>query len=137
MPDSFETPWTVAYQAPLSMGFPQQKCWSGLQFPSPGDLPRPGIKPVSPILAGGCFTIMPPGKPRKQVTSFQKKMLEEIKFKSSLFQNGKNKQTNKQKKNRRTKRSLIPGDFKAQYEYFIRLPGLGGVFSGSSLPLLC
>ena len=41
----FVTPWTVAYQAPPSMGFSRQEYWSGLQFPSPGDLPDPGIKP--------------------------------------------------------------------------------------------
>ena len=41
------TPWTVALQAPLSMGFPRQKYWSELPFPSPGDLPHPGIKPRS------------------------------------------------------------------------------------------
>ena len=46
----FATPWTVAYQAPLSMGFSRQECWSGLPFPSPGDLPDPGIKPRSPAL---------------------------------------------------------------------------------------
>ena len=40
----FATPWTVAYQAPLSMGFSRQEYWSGLPFPSPGDLPNPGIK---------------------------------------------------------------------------------------------
>jgi len=46
----FATPWTVAYQAPPSMGFSRQECWSGLPFPSPGDLPDPGIEPGSPIL---------------------------------------------------------------------------------------
>ena len=45
----FATPWTVARQAPLSMGFPRQEYWSGLPFPSPGDLPNPRIKPSSPI----------------------------------------------------------------------------------------
>ena len=53
------TPWTVAFQAPLSMGFFRQEYWSGLPFPSPGDLPDPGIKPVflvSPALAGRFFT---------------------------------------------------------------------------------
>ena len=49
------TPWTVALQAPLSVGFPRQEYWSGLSFPSPGHLPDPGIKPVSPALAGGFF----------------------------------------------------------------------------------
>ena len=44
------TPWTVAYQAPLSMGFSRQEYWSGLPFPSPGDLPNPGIEPGSPTL---------------------------------------------------------------------------------------
>ena len=44
------TSWTVAYQAPLSMGFPRQAYWSGLPFPSPADLPNPEIKPRSPAL---------------------------------------------------------------------------------------
>ena len=44
------TPWTVAHQAPLSMGFSRQEYWSGLPFPSPGDLPNPGIEPGSPAL---------------------------------------------------------------------------------------
>ena len=44
------TPWTVACQAPLSMGFSWQECWSGLPFPSPGDLPDPGIERMSPTL---------------------------------------------------------------------------------------
>jgi len=55
----FPTPWTMAHQAPLSMGFPRQEYWSGLPFPPPGDLPDPGIKPTSlasPTLAGGFFT---------------------------------------------------------------------------------
>ena len=64
----FVTPWTVAFQAPLSMGFPRQESWSGLPFPSLGDLSDPGIKPTSPALAGGFFfffflTTEPPGKP--------------------------------------------------------------------------
>ena len=46
----FVTPWTIAYQAPLSMGFSRQECWSGLPFPSSGDLPKPGIEPKSPAL---------------------------------------------------------------------------------------
>ena len=58
----FATPWTIAYQAPLSMGFSRQEYWSGLPFPSPGDLPDPGIKPASPALACGFFTTEPPGK---------------------------------------------------------------------------
>ena len=51
----FVTPWTVACQAPLFVGFPRQQYWSGLPFPPPGALPDPGIKPVSPSLAGGLF----------------------------------------------------------------------------------
>ena len=46
----FVTPWTVAYQAPLPMGFSKQEYWSGLPFPSPGDLPDPGIEPGSSAL---------------------------------------------------------------------------------------
>ena len=46
----FATPWTVACQAPPSMGFSRQECWSGWPFPSPGDLPDPGIEPGSPTL---------------------------------------------------------------------------------------
>ena len=55
----FATPWTVACQALLSMGFPRQEYWSGLPFLSPGDLPNPGVEPaslMSPALAGGFFT---------------------------------------------------------------------------------
>ena len=50
MCDPFVTLWTVAYQAPLSMGFPRQGHWSGLPFPSLGDIPDPGIEPASPAL---------------------------------------------------------------------------------------
>ena len=52
-------PWTVTHQAPLSMEFSRQEYWSGLPFPSPGDLPNPGIEPASlesPALSGGFFT---------------------------------------------------------------------------------
>ena len=62
----FATPWTAACQAPLSMKFPRQEYWSGLLFPSPGDLPNPGMKLVSTALAGGFFTTEPPGKQRRQ-----------------------------------------------------------------------
>ena len=58
----FGTPWTVACQAPLSMGFPRQEYWRGLRFPSPGDLPSSGIKPPYSGIAGGLFTTEPPGK---------------------------------------------------------------------------
>ena len=52
----FATPWSVACQAPLAMGLPRQEYWSGLPFPSPEDLPDPGIEPISPALASGFFT---------------------------------------------------------------------------------
>ena len=52
----FATLWTVTLQAPLTMGFSRQDYWSGLPCPPPGDLSDPGIKPVSPALAGGFFT---------------------------------------------------------------------------------
>ena len=51
----FATPWTVASQAPLSMGFSRQRYWNGLPFPLLGNLPDPGIEPKSPALAGGFF----------------------------------------------------------------------------------
>ena len=59
----FATPWTVAHQPPPSMGFSRQEYWSGLPFPSPGDLPDPGIKPRSPTLQADALTSEPPGKP--------------------------------------------------------------------------
>ena len=58
------TPWTVAYQASPSMGVSRQEYWSGLPFPSPGDLPDPGIKPGSPALEADALTSEPPGKPK-------------------------------------------------------------------------
>ena len=58
----FVAPSTVACQALLSMGFPSQEYWSGLLFPSPGDLPNPGIKPGSPAFAGWLFITKLPGK---------------------------------------------------------------------------
>ena len=55
----FATPWTVAYQASLSMGFSRQENWSGLLFPSSGDLPNPGIEPRSPTLEADALTSEP------------------------------------------------------------------------------
>ena len=57
----FEAQWTVAYQAPPSMGFSRQEYWSGLPFPSPGDLPDPGIEPRFPSLEADALTSEPPG----------------------------------------------------------------------------
>ena len=66
----FGTPWTVVHQVPPSVGFPRQEYWSGLPFPSPGDLPDPGIEPMSPAfpaLAGRFFTLCHLGSPHKMV----------------------------------------------------------------------
>ena len=61
----FETLWTVAYKAPLSMEFSRQEYWSGLPFPSPGNIPDPGIKPRSPTLQADALLSEPPGKPKE------------------------------------------------------------------------
>ena len=60
--NSFVTPWTVAHQAPLSMGFSRREFWSGLPFPSPGDLSDPGTEPRSPALQADSL----PGKPQRE-----------------------------------------------------------------------
>ena len=57
------TPWTVACQVPLSMGFPRQEYWSGFPFPPPGDPPNAGIEPRSPTLQEDSLPSEPPGKP--------------------------------------------------------------------------
>ena len=59
------TPWTVACQVPPSMGFSRQEYWSGLPFPSPGDLPDPGIEPRSPALQADALPSEPPGKSKE------------------------------------------------------------------------
>ena len=61
----FATPWTVAYQALLSMGFFRQECWSGVPLPSPGDLPNPRIELGSPVLQADALPSEPPGKPHR------------------------------------------------------------------------
>ena len=63
VPNSSVTPWAVAQQAPLSMGFSRQEYWGGLLFPLPGNLPDPGIKPTSPCLTGGFFATELVGSP--------------------------------------------------------------------------
>ena len=71
----FATPWTVPYQAPLTMGFSRQECWSGLLFPSPGDLPHPGIEPRSPALQADPLPSEPPikkGVGRFEILSIQR-----------------------------------------------------------------
>ena len=60
----FATPWTVAYQAPPSMGFSRQEYWNGLPFPSPGDLPDSGIEPGSPAFQADALASQPPGNPK-------------------------------------------------------------------------
>ena len=60
----FVTPWTINYQAPLTMGFSRQECWIGLPFPPPGDLPNPGIELRSPALQADALPSEPPGKPK-------------------------------------------------------------------------
>ena len=79
------TPWIVAHQTPLSVGFFRQEHWGGLLFLPPGNLPDPGIEPTtltSPALAGGFFTTEPPGKPiltvRYCYSAFQKLSLEKM-----------------------------------------------------------
>ena len=57
----FVTPWTVAHHVPLSVGFSRQEYWSALPFPSPGDLPDPGIEPRSPTLQADSLQSKPPG----------------------------------------------------------------------------
>ena len=64
----FATPWTVAHQAPRSMGFSWQEHWSGLPLPSPGNLPGPGIKRPPRALAGRFFMAEPPRKPMENST---------------------------------------------------------------------
>ena len=59
-------PWTAAHQAPLSMGFPRKEYWSGLLFPSPGDLPDSGIEPRSSTLQKDSLPSEPPGKPTER-----------------------------------------------------------------------
>ena len=64
MSDFFAAPWTIAHHAPLSKEFSKQEYWSGLPFPSAGDIPNPGMEPTSlatPALAGRFFTTVPPG----------------------------------------------------------------------------
>ena len=65
----FATPWSVAHQAPPSMEFSRQQYWSGLPFPSPGDLPDQGIEPGSPALQADALPSELPGKPKEGINS--------------------------------------------------------------------
>ena len=69
----FATPWTVAYYAPLSMGLSRQEYWSGLPFPSPEDLPDPGIKPSSPALQADTLPSEIPGRSKQLHLSHKRK----------------------------------------------------------------
>ena len=72
----FMTPWTVAYQAPLSMEFSRQEYWNGLPFPSPGDFPDPGIEPGSPAVQADALPSEPSGKPIAQLADCKEKEIE-------------------------------------------------------------
>ena len=80
------TPWTIAHQAPLSMGFPRQGYRSGLPLPSPGNLPDPGVKPTSPALADRFFMTEPPRKPMWEATKYQIGKYERFSYFQSLLQ---------------------------------------------------
>ena len=85
----FATLWTVAHQAPLSTVFSRQEYWSGLPFPSPGDLPNPGIEPRSPSLQADALTSEPLGKPCRTPNVVPKiKENGQLMFKSSELLNG-------------------------------------------------
>ena len=73
----FATPWTVAYQAPLSMGFSRQEYWSGLPLPSPGGLPDPGIETGSPVFQAGTLPSESPGLSQGPIYKSQKQKLNE------------------------------------------------------------
>ena len=82
--NSFEAPWIVAHQAPLSMRFSRQGYLSGLPVPSPWDLPNPGIKPKSPSLAGRFFITEPSGKPQKSRVDPSWKIAQEFHTREAL-----------------------------------------------------
>ena len=84
----FATPWTVAHQAPPSMGFSRQEYWSGLPFPSPGELPDPGIESGSPALRAGTLPSEPPGEHSKREQQFcfkSRDFKEEVRLESPKF----------------------------------------------------
>ena len=78
----FVTPWTEAYQAPRSMGFSRQEYWSGLPFPSPGDLPNPGIEPSSPALQTDALLSEPLEKPVAESEEELRSLLVKVKEES-------------------------------------------------------
>ena len=94
MSDSFVTLWTLASQAPLSMGLPRQEYWSGLPFPSLGDLPNPGIEPRAPELQAESLPTELQGKPSFRIDWFEllavqgtlKSLLQHHSLKASILQ---------------------------------------------------
>ena len=76
----FVTPWTVAHQAPPSMGFSRQEYWSVLPFPSPGDLPDPGTEARSPTLLADALTSEPPGKPMIHLEAYKNDLVSDLKW---------------------------------------------------------
>ena len=87
MSDPLATPWTIADEVPLSMGFPRQDYWSGLQFPSPGDFLDPGIDLMSPALASRLLTTVPPGEPCERLEWFNFRKCSLIFIKGIYFLN--------------------------------------------------
>ena len=83
----FATQWTVAYKAPLSMEFSRQEYWSGLPFPSPGDLPHPGIEPRSPALQADTLPPEPPGKLPGKLKGYGKSDIWPVLFITGLQKN--------------------------------------------------
>ena len=85
------TPWAAAHQAPQSMGLSRQEYWSGLPFPSPGDLPDPGIEPWSPALQADALTSEPPGKPhasKAMLTTLQASLQQYVNYELQDVQAG-------------------------------------------------
>ena len=82
------TLWTIACQAPLSMGFFRQECWSGLPCSPPGDHSDPGIEPASLCLLhcqAGSLPLVPPGKPRKALCACMLSLLSHVQFSGTLW----------------------------------------------------
>ena len=94
----FVTQWTAAHQAPLSMEFSRQEYWSGLPFPSPGDLPDPGIQPRSPALPADSLPTEPAGKPSENIQTAEFNI--SIKHSNSRYWETKNLETSRELKNR-------------------------------------
>ena len=94
----FATPWTVAYHAPLSMGFSRQEYCSGLPFPPPGYLPNPGTEPTSlasPALAGSFFTTVPRGKPKYAIPTLKSELVEQTSLNILLLEHFEKAEGNK------------------------------------------